>query len=75
MRHTDTTPDESLFLVRTAWQRLRAQYLKLVEMQKGGHPVDLALLAQVFIDMNTALEGAMVVASRPAPLDEPGDPD
>jgi hypothetical protein len=44
--------------------------LKLVEMQKGGHPVDLASLAQAFIEMNTALEAAMVVASRPAPLDD-----
>ena len=54
-------------MVRAAWQRLREQYLKLVERQKAGHPVDPSELAQAFIDMNTALEATMS-ASQSAPL-------
>jgi len=36
----------------------------------GGYPVERSVLAQSFIDMNTALKATMVTVSRPAPLDD-----
>lgn len=73
MRHTKTTTDDSLVMVRVAWQRLRGQYLNLLATQNAGHPVAWSVLAQSFIDKNSALEATMTAASRPAPLDEHGD--
>lgn len=70
MKHTDTTIDDSLAMVRAAWQRVRAQYLDLLTKQTAGQPADWASLAQSFIDMNMALEATRTATSRPAPLDE-----
>ena len=49
-------PNDATLLLHTAWQRLRAEYVELAEHQKAGAPVDVATLAQRFIDMNNALE-------------------
>ena len=65
----NTTPDDAMFIVRTAWQRLRADYLSLVDRQKAGKRADFTMLARSFVDMNNALEAAMST-TQPAPLDE-----
>ena len=67
MKHTQTTSEDSIAMVQAAWQRLREQYLKLVERQKAGHPAHASELAQAFIDMNTALEAAMSSGQSEAP--------
>ena len=54
-------------MVRIAWQRLRAEYIELAQLQSSGTRVDLMPLAQLFIDMNTALQSAMT-ARRPSKL-------
>ncbi|KQW37707.1 hypothetical protein ASC76_06275 [Rhizobacter sp. Root404] len=68
MRHTDTTTDDSLLMVRAAWQRLRKQYLQLHADQTAGQTVNWSTLAESFLDMNMALEATMVAATRPTPL-------
>lgn len=69
----DTTAEDSMLMMRTAWQRLRASYVQDVARQKAGHAVDLSERAQLFIDMNNALELALA-ASGASTLSDPARP-
>ncbi len=70
MRPTDTTTDDSLLMIRAAWQRLRRQYVQMHTAQNAGHTVNWSVLAESFFDMNTALEATLGAVTRPSRLDE-----